>query len=356
MRVSKKNIINKVLLITTLIAFLINSLYHQVYGIRPQEYMAIVVKDNGDVGITIYCIVPAKAYPSELIDINFLSASIRRNEIGFEYLLPDGVSIEDIKVKINKWIKFFEKYIEIRNIKLLSEKIIKRTHPITRKMVNSYCADFKVDLKFDDLVEFFFYLKPDDGFLRMVNRKILERANITSIKISYWGTYWLDEWNIFHGKDEVYVELGITLKFENYFDYEYGRIYVLDVNELLNFSEPIRTYSRSSGTIIEILLELLPGFSDFEFIEVIKPKELRLGRRKMNGQVIGYDLSNLFPWSAFPGGYLIDKIRIKYKVVQAGLVIKLSEAQIYGLVLSVSVIAALCVFVFLALRKGRIKL
>ncbi|MCS7364957.1 MAG: hypothetical protein NDF54_05925, partial [archaeon GB-1867-035] len=141
--------------------------------------------------------------------------------------------------------------------------------------------------------------------------------------------------------------------FPKYFKYKYGESYILDVSSLFNYSEPIVTFSKSISTCIEIKLDI-PSFASFEILE-INPKKLNVYRERKEGMITGYWITNLPPGKPFIGGEVLDRIYVKFKVIQAGTTIPFGGIKLIGGIMVSLVFLIASIFVYFMYRKMIVK-
>ncbi|MCS7364958.1 MAG: hypothetical protein NDF54_05930 [archaeon GB-1867-035] len=303
-----------------------------VYSFMPQEMLSVYVEADGTLGITVYCIVQTESIPSDFIDDNLWGAYIKFKKgavrAGAGYLVPDG-DFDDAREKIYRWLDFFQETLNAKGYKIVNEDVHKTLNPKTHSgYIDMIGMDFSINCDFNELIDLFMSLKPNDGFLKMINKNNVMVDRILEVKISIIGPIIEDKYMLSPLEDKVYVELRISIEFPKYFEYEVGRTYVLDVNSILNYTEPIVTYSKSTFSAISVQLEV-PGFNDFEFID-IKPEGLNFLRGKVEGKLARYEITNLLPAKPFLGGTVIGRIYVKFRVVQRGLTIPFEGSKIIG--------------------------
>ncbi|GEM_PF-3044579 len=320
----------------------------------PFEYMSIRLNAFGDLSILISCYSIIDI--GDLINFNNLyefHINLECKENGATsisckaaYILRD-VSTEVGRMEIYNLIKYFCNFLDC-NFKILNEKIEKTIDPITgKRYVDKLTIEFTFLCNANHLVELFLKLKPD-GLLDMVDYSILKPPYLIKMRIENPITA-AEALHILLSENEVPIDFTFIKRLRSYFKLEYGKMYIIDVAKIFNYTLPIRTCSKSStGTFIEIMLDI-PGFADYEFIE-IKPKFFIAGGPRKGK----YTLTNVFPPNPFPAGTIIGNVYVKFKVIQRGLVLKpptMSPKFLGFVFLSIAITIMICL-TYLFIRRG----
>lgn len=262
-------------------------------------------------------------------------------------------------------IKFAsEGYLRIRfNLKLISKEQAKlASEKLTSRLTETF--GFKVDFQRDEIQRYisptgihierviFHYkiihinkdflinkikdLKPNEGFMMLIDEEYLWKANIIELYIV------CDP----HSR-EIALELTIIFYFPNYYNFKPDKIYFLDLLELFNCTQPIKTHSKIL-TGININFKQ-PKNMDLIFIEIDLPMNYYTSKsEKQRIYSIFVD-----PWSTPLQGYglPVKRIFIKFKIVESGYILPIALPQILGYVL-IALIIGLLGFIFYRFKSS----
>jgi hypothetical protein len=236
-----------------------------------------------------------------------------------------------------------------------------------KNMVKSWISPTQVtytctisNLNPNEIIDAFFKLKPNEGFMSIVTKSFLRLGDKISLQITDTSNFAM---------------LTVSRFVKNYFNFKPGNIYILDIFKLLNLTNPITTHPKSnygSGVSIHLLYYTDPETGvlqrctyEAEIVEIKLPFEygilksrianLNLMEYTIEGRKVLYTNDGL-PYVVRPltAGDVVEYMQIKFKIVDKIaessfniFKIDLTPTTIIGIIL----IAASCASIPIIIRR-----
>jgi hypothetical protein len=238
-----------------------------------------------------------------------------------------------------------------------------------KNMVKSWISPTQVtytctisNLNPDEIVDAFFKLKPNEGFMSIVTKNFLRLGDKISLQITDTSNFAM---------------LTVSRFVKNYFNFKPGNTYILDIFKLLNLTNPITTHPKSnygSGVSIHLLYYTDPETGglqrctyEAEIVEIKLPFEygilksrianLNLMEYTIEGRKALYTNEGL-PYVVRPltAGDVVEYMQIKFNIVDKIaessfniFKIDLTPTTIIGIIL----IVASCASIPIIIRRTR---
>jgi len=236
-----------------------------------------------------------------------------------------------------------------------------------KNMVKSWISPVQVTytctisiLNPDEIIDAFFKLKPNEGFMSIVTKNFLRLGDKISLQITDTSNFAM---------------LTVSRFVKNYFNFKPGNTYILDIFKLLNLTNPITTHPKSnygSGVSIDLLCYTDPETGglprctyEAEIVEIKLPFEygilksrianLNLMEYTIEGRKALYTNEGL-PYVVRPltAGDVVEYMQIKFNIVDK---IAESSFNIFKIdltpttIIGVILIAASCASISIIIRR-----
>ena len=248
------------------------------------------------------------------------------------------ISANEAKVLAEELVKRILLELNGETYALFRSQKIDTISPVTGKRISFAHFEYNLTgIDFEKILQWFFELRPEDGFISIFNRKFFH-YNRSIISIS-------------SGSSGSVNGLTVHIYFPNYFDFRVGGSYVFDLVGLLGGVE-LRASERSWCSIVEVVFER-PAYGDVVFEDIYFPLQYRIGRVFHQGVLKEYTITNdILGGETNIPGKLIDNIKIKFKIVEKGYKLPSTSTQFIGyVILIVGIVSLFLVLYFFKVKK-----
>lgn len=276
------------------------------------EEFEVIVAENGDVSVSVCSLLREPFLDQEVLgfiatkDLRVLvldyfrdgemsSASLRLRYDAYT------TTVDEARVSGERLAKTLCSLLGCDDYVFVDSQVnVVSTNPWTREQSkeNMVFIEYDLgspDLVFSEMLDLYNDARLDDGLSLILDEKFLQRAS--HIELTYPTSY-----------------VKATRVFPGYFELRAGESCLLDVRELLDLTEPLRTSKASSCSLINIYFDVSPGF-DYEFTKVYIPLEYHRTTGRTDGSLSEYCYTTAYFMHNIPG-QIMDDIVIEFTPVR----------------------------------------